>query len=151
VRGGRECRGCYFGAAARRCTRRRGRWRTRHYCCPTATPRGRAKRVEHVTRRGCWFPWEMSSSEARRRHKARDGAAAGNRRRMACCAFCRAHSKHQRCTTQQHASSEEAMSRAMAGMLQGICCSAPWERVAPARRGGSSCRCCPTLGGDGAG
>jgi hypothetical protein len=34
----------------------------------------------------------------------------------------------------------------MAGMLQGVCCSAPWERFAPARRGGSSCCCC---GGEG--
>jgi hypothetical protein len=58
------------------CTRRRGRWRTRHYCCPTATPCRRAQRVERVMRRGCCFPWEMCSSEARRRRKARDGAAA---------------------------------------------------------------------------
>jgi hypothetical protein len=34
------------------------------------------QRVKCVTRRGCCFPWEVSSSEAQRRHKARDGAAA---------------------------------------------------------------------------
>jgi hypothetical protein len=38
----------------------------------------------------------------------------------------RKNSKHQRGTAQQHASTEEAGSRAMAGMPQGICCSAPW-------------------------
>jgi hypothetical protein len=90
VRGGGECRGCYVGAAARGCTRRRGRWRMRHYCCPTATPCGRAQRVERVTRRGCCFPWEMCSSEAR--HNARQGTEL--LQCVACCAFCRTAGGH---------------------------------------------------------
>jgi hypothetical protein len=88
--GWRECRGCYVGAAARGCTRRRGRWRMRHDCCPTATPRGRAQRVERVTRRGCCFLWEMCSSEAR--HNARQGTKL--LQCVACCAFCRTAGGH---------------------------------------------------------
>jgi hypothetical protein len=52
--------------------------------------------------------------------------ASSARRRWGCCAFCRAPSKHQRGTAQQHASREEAGSRVMVGMLQGVYCSAPW-------------------------
>jgi hypothetical protein len=62
----------------------------RHDCCPTATPRGRAQRVERVTRRGCCFLWEMCSSEAR--HNARQGTKL--LQCVACCAFCRTAGGH---------------------------------------------------------
>jgi hypothetical protein len=49
-------------------------------CCCYLVPHKKGaneqQRVKHVMRRGCCFPWEVSSSEARRRHKAWDRAAA---------------------------------------------------------------------------
>jgi hypothetical protein len=42
---------------------------------------------------------------------------------------------------QQHTRRKETESQCMEGMLHGICCSAPWERAASARRGGASCCC----------
>jgi hypothetical protein len=45
------------------------------YLVPHSKAASEQQRVERMTRRGYCFPWEVSSSESRRRHKARDGAA----------------------------------------------------------------------------
>jgi hypothetical protein len=70
-----------------------------------------------------------------------EGAAVGNRRRKVCCAFRRAHSKHERCTAEQHTAGGMELGR-RASTMAGTPSSARWRgarpaEVRPAREEGS--------------